>query len=66
MIMPAFSTFKHVANTVEPVLNMLKECPIGNENIVSQDRWYLVTGSFTLKCIILSANNWWSFKADGL
>ena len=32
--------------TVEPVL---KDHPIGHENMVSQDRWSLVTGQFTLK-----------------
>ena len=34
-------------NTVEPVL---KDHPILHKNMVSQDRWSLVTGSFTLKC----------------
>ena len=34
-------------DTVEPVL---KDCLIGHKNKVSQDRWSLVTGSFTLKC----------------
>ncbi len=37
-------------NTVEPVL---KDRPIGDKNmhdIVSQNRWYVVTGSFILKC----------------
>ncbi len=32
--------------TVEPVL---KDRPIVHKNVVSQDRWSLVTGSFTLK-----------------
>ncbi len=34
--------------TVEPVL---KDRPIDHKNMVSQDRWSLVTGSFTLKCV---------------
>ncbi len=34
-------------NAVEPVL---KDHPIGHKNVVSQDRWPLVTGSITLKC----------------
>ncbi len=34
-------------DTVEPVL---KDCYIGDKNKVSQDRWSLVTSSFTLKC----------------
>ncbi len=39
--------FKHGKdNTVEPVL---KDHPIGHTNVVSQDRWSLVTGSITLK-----------------
>ncbi len=29
-----------------------KTTPIGHKNVVSQDRWSLVTGSFTLKCVI--------------
>ncbi len=33
--------------TEEPVL---KDHPIGKENVVCQDRWSLVTGSITLKC----------------
>ncbi len=32
--------------TVEPVL---EKHPIAHKNMVSQDRWSLVTGSFTLK-----------------
>ncbi len=36
-----------VSHTVEPVL---KDHPIGHTNVVSQDRWSLVTGSITLKC----------------
>ncbi len=36
-----------VYNTVEPVL---KDHPIGHQNMVSQNRWSLVTGSFTLQC----------------
>ena len=32
--------------TVEPVL---EDGPIGHENVVSQDRWSLVTDSITLK-----------------
>ncbi len=34
-------------NTVEPAL---KDHPIGHKNMVSQDRWSLVTGSVALKC----------------
>ncbi len=34
-------------HTVEPVL---KDHPIGHTNVVSQDRWSLVTGLITLKC----------------
>ncbi len=34
-------------NTVEPVL---KDRSIGHKNMVSQDRWSLVTGSVALKC----------------
>ncbi len=34
--------------TEEPVL---KDHPIGHENVVSQDKWSLVTGSATLKCV---------------
>ncbi len=34
------------ACTVEPVL---KDYPIGHENVVFQDRWSLVTGSIVLK-----------------
>ncbi len=33
--------------TVEPVL---KDHPICHTNVVSQNRWSLVTGSVTLKC----------------
>ena len=33
--------------TAEPVL---KDHPIGHTNVVSQDRWSLVTGSVTMKC----------------
>ncbi len=33
-------------DTAEPVL---KGCPIGHKNVVSQDRWSLVTSSFALK-----------------
>ncbi len=33
--------------TVEPVL---KDHPIGQKNVVCQDRWSLVTGSVILKC----------------
>ncbi len=32
--------------TVEP---LLEDCPNGHKNVVSQDRWSLVTGSITLK-----------------
>ncbi len=35
------------STTVEPVL---KDAPIGHKNVVSQDRWSLVTGSVALKC----------------
>ncbi len=35
------------STTVEPIL---KNYPIGHKNMVSQDKWFLVTGSFTLKC----------------
>ena len=35
--------------TVKPVL---KDHPTGHKNMVSQDRWSLVRGSFTLKCRI--------------
>ncbi len=37
-------------STVEPVL---KDQPFGEKNMLSQDRWSLVTGSVVLKC--------WSF-----
>ncbi len=30
---------------------VLKDRPIRHKNMVSQDRWSLVTGSFTLKCV---------------
>ncbi len=29
----------------------MKGHPIGHKNMVSQDRWLMVTGSFTLKCV---------------
>ncbi len=29
---------------------LLKDHPIGHKNVVSQDRWSLVTGSVMLKC----------------
>ncbi len=35
-------------STVEPVL---KDHPVDHKNMVSQDRWSLVTGSFTLKYV---------------
>ncbi len=38
-------TSKRSTDTVEPVL---KHCHIGHKNVVSQDRWSLVTGSLTL------------------
>ncbi len=38
---------KRFINTVEPVL---KDRPTGHKNMISQDRWSLVTGSVTLKC----------------
>ncbi len=37
----------HVHNTVEPVL---KDHTFRNRNVVSQDRWCLVTSSIVLKC----------------
>ncbi len=40
-------------STVEPVL---KDRPIGHKIKVSQDRWSLVTGSFTSKCATFSQN----------
>ncbi len=33
--------------TVEPVL---KDHPMGHTDVVSQDRWFLATGSITLEC----------------
>ncbi len=36
----------YILYTVEP---FLKDCPIGHKNMVSQDRWSLVTGSVALK-----------------
>ena len=49
--MIAYPALAHVAGTgmyncltVEPVL---KDCPIGHKNVVSQNRWSLVTGSVT-------------------
>ncbi len=41
-------------STVEAVL---KDCPIGHKNMVSQDRWSLVTGSYTLKCVTFYPKN---------
>ncbi len=35
-------------STVEP---LLKDNPIGHKIMVSKDRWSLLTGSFTLKCL---------------
>ena len=37
-----------LCSTVESVL---EDHPIGHKNMVSQNRWSLVTGSFTLKCV---------------
>ncbi len=39
--------YYQVKYTVEPAL---KDRPIGHKNMVSQDRWSLVTGSVALKC----------------
>ncbi len=55
---------EHIYCTVEPVL---KDHPIGHKNMVSQDRWSLVTGSFTLKCrtfhqISMIFQDRWSLK----
>ncbi len=36
--------------TVEPVL---EDHPMGHKNVVSQDRWSLVTGLTTMKCMTL-------------
>ncbi len=36
-----------LCSTVEPVW---EDHPLGHKNMVSHDRWSLVTGSFTLKC----------------
>ncbi len=44
---------------------VLKDRPIVHKNMVSQDRWSLVTGSFTLKYRIF-CKNWWSFKTGSL
>ncbi len=55
--------FNPLLSTVEP---MLEDHPIGHKNIVSQDRWSLVTGSFTLKCPKLVAlQDRWSLKTTG-
>ena len=53
-----------VGCTVEPIM---KDHPIGRTNVVSQDRWPLVTGSVTstLKCRNFSRNIW-SFKTGGV
>ena len=43
--MPCINT-QTIADTVEPVL---EDRPIGHKNVVSQDRWSLVTGSVAMK-----------------
>ncbi len=55
-------SFRKLASTVECVL---KDHPIGHKNVVSQDRWFLVTGSVILK-VGPSAKNVWSLKTGGL
>ncbi len=46
---------------MEPVL---KDHPIDHKNMVSQDRWSLVTGSYTLECrtfcqkLVVLQNKW--------
>ena len=49
-------------DTVEPVL---KDRPIGHKNMVSQDRWSLVTVS-ELHWNVRPARSMWSFKTGGL
>ncbi len=66
------------ANTVEPVL---KDHPIDHKNVVSEDRWSVMTGSITLKCgtfcqeYLVFQDGWsfirvvikmWSLKTGGL
>ncbi len=53
----------YTTNTVEPAL---KDQPIGHNNMVSQYRWSLVTGSVALKCGTFSAKSIRSFKTCGL
>ena len=53
------------ANTVKLVL---KDCPIGHKNVVSQDMWSWVVGSIWLNCRDLLLENvvlqdWWSLIA---
>ncbi len=52
----------HFEITVEPVL---KDHPIGPQNVVCQDRWSLTIGLIVLN-LGPSAKNVWSFKTGGL
>ncbi len=40
----------HCLCFITTVETVLKDHPIGHKNMGSEDRWSLVTGSFTLKC----------------
>ncbi len=51
-----------VTSTVETVL---KDHAMGHTNVVSEDRWSLVAGSFPFK-YRPSARNIWSFKTGAL
>ncbi len=44
------SSTKVIHAYVSSRTKVLKDWPIGHKNVVSQDRWSLVTGSIILKC----------------
>ena len=58
-------SFIHIHTCLVQWNLLLKDHPNGQKNMVSQDRWSLVTGSFTLKCRSFGQNQW-SFKTGGL
>ncbi len=48
---------QQIADIADIVNTVLKDHRIGHKNVVSQDRWSLVTSSVTMKCIGISVRN---------